>query len=102
MILSDSIETGKRGSVATLHLRDVPLCCSHTREIEEGRHDRFQGEPIGAEGQLIRGYRIALELLAAEIMAVTGCDPLVMSSHAIFTLVFFTLYSSHSSIMTLL
>jgi len=34
------------GSVATLHFRDVPLCCSCNHEMEEGWHDRLQGEPI--------------------------------------------------------
>lgn len=30
-----------KGSVATLHLREVPLCCSRNREVEEGWHDRL-------------------------------------------------------------
>src|SRR5262249_44607268 len=34
------------GSVATLHFRDVPLCYSCNQEVEEGWHDRLQGEPI--------------------------------------------------------
>ena len=34
------------GSVASFHLRDVPLCCSTEREVEEKRYDELQGEPI--------------------------------------------------------
>jgi hypothetical protein len=34
------------GSVASFHLRGVPLCCSTEREVEERRYDEFQGEPI--------------------------------------------------------
>jgi len=37
-----------QGSVATLHLKDVPLCCSPDREVEERRYDRLQGQPIRA------------------------------------------------------
>jgi hypothetical protein len=35
-----------QGSVASFHLRGVPLCCSPEREVEETRHDELQGEPI--------------------------------------------------------
>jgi len=32
------------GSVASFHLRGVPLCCSTKREVEEQRDDELQGE----------------------------------------------------------
>jgi hypothetical protein len=31
------------GSVATFHLRGVPLCCFHSCKVVEGWRDRLQG-----------------------------------------------------------
>jgi transposase-like protein len=37
------------GSVATLHLRDVPLCCSRKRAVEEGGMINFKGSQFERE-----------------------------------------------------
>jgi hypothetical protein len=41
------------GSVATLHVRDVPLCCFRNSKVEEGRHDQLQGQSIRAGNHLV-------------------------------------------------
>jgi len=38
------------GSVASFHLRELPLCFSTEGETVEGRNDQLQGEPIRAGG----------------------------------------------------
>jgi hypothetical protein len=43
------------GSVARFHLRDVPLCGSTEREMEERREDELQGEPLGARNDSVGG-----------------------------------------------
>jgi site-specific DNA recombinase len=36
----------KEGSVASFHLRELPLCCSTEGEVVEGRYDQLQREPL--------------------------------------------------------
>jgi hypothetical protein len=48
LIFAQAASSTKSGSVASFHLRELPLCFSPDGEVEEERNDQLQGEPIRA------------------------------------------------------
>jgi hypothetical protein len=55
LFLQEAYRRTRKGSVARFHLRDVPLCGSTEREMEERREDELQGEPLGARNDSVGG-----------------------------------------------
>ncbi len=39
-------DRNENGSVASFHLRELPLCFSTDGKVVEGRYDQLQGQPI--------------------------------------------------------